>query len=185
MRAPVIGLAYATRPSMIVTCARASAVVTHAHPLAQEGAILVALATSLAYAGTSQLEIYHALVSHAEQPEFRQRLQTARAWQQVPKLEPAEVRKQLGNGITAPDSCVTAIYIALRFLNSPFDELLAFTAACKGDVDTIGAMAGAIWGVRNGYEQLPAGRLERLEQANRIQDVATALYAAHSKPKAA
>jgi len=72
----------------------------------------------------------------------------------------------------------SAIYIALRFLDASFDELLAFTAACKGDVDTIGAMAGAIWGARNGAEALPANLISRLEQANRIRDVANKLYEA-------
>jgi ADP-ribosylglycohydrolase len=100
-------------------------------------------------------------------------------------MAPSAVRRQLGHGVAATESCVTAIYIALRFLESSFDELFSFTAACKGDVDTIGAIAGAIWGARNGAEALPADSISRLEQAYRIRDVANALYEAIMKPETA
>ena len=49
MRAPVVGLFHAADSiDEIVRAARASAAVTHAHPLGQEGAALIALATALA-----------------------------------------------------------------------------------------------------------------------------------------
>ena len=178
MRAPVIGLAYVCRPSILVDRAKASAIVTHAHPLGQEAAVLVALATSQAYLGKRPTEILEYLQAHAEQEEFRRSLEIARVSLESKTLEPTGVRKALGNGIAATESCVTAIYIALRFLDASFEKLLAFTAACIGDVDTIGAMAGAIWGARNGAEALPANLISRLEQANRIRDVAKKLYEA-------
>jgi hypothetical protein len=72
---------------------------------------------------------------------------------------------------------VTAVYVAGRFLDRPFLELHEFVAACGGDVDTIGAMAGAIWGAANGVALLPADKLEQLEQRERLLAVALALHA--------
>jgi ADP-ribosylglycohydrolase len=71
---------------------------------------------------------------------------------------------------------VTAVYVALRFLDRAFLELHQFVAACGGDVDTIGAMAGAIWGAANGVAPLPGTELGRLEQRERLMNVAAALH---------
>jgi ADP-ribosylglycohydrolase len=47
-----------------------------------------------------------------------------------------------------------------------------------GDVDTLGAMSGAIWGAANGATALPPQDLARLEQRERLSSVAAALYRA-------
>jgi ADP-ribosylglycohydrolase len=86
------------------------------------------------------------------------------------------VRSSLGNGIAAVDSCVTAAYIALRFLDDSFQNMCRFIANCRGDVDSIGAMAGGIWGAANGVTRLPQGTLDILEQRDRIVTVANALH---------
>ena len=79
------------------------------------------------------------------------RIEVARAWlEHGEHPDPPAVVSQLGHGIAALDSCVTAIYLAARFLAKPFLDLQQFVTACGGDVDTIGAMAGAIWGAANG-----------------------------------
>ena len=85
-------------------------------------------------------------------------------------------RSPSNRSVAAVDSCVTALCLALSFLHQPFESLLSFVAECGGDVDTIGSMAGAIWGASNGESGLPAAALERLEARARIQSVAEALY---------
>jgi ADP-ribosylglycohydrolase len=60
----------------------------------------------------------------------------------------------------------------------PFEAMLTFAARCGGDVDTIGAMAGAIWGAARGSSPLPAAALGRLEQRQRITATARALHGA-------
>ncbi len=86
--------------------------------------------------------------------------------------------KTLGNGVTAITSCVTASYIALRHLDAPFETMMRFIIACGGDVDTIGAMAGAMWGAYNGAARLPAIALEERDAlvalAGRLYERATA-----------
>jgi ADP-ribosylglycohydrolase len=64
-------------------------------------------------------------------------------------------------------------------LTAPFLELQAFVAQVGGDVDTIGAMAGALWGAANGAARLPGSELAKLEQRERLERAAAALHAAH------
>ena len=80
---------------------------------------------------------------------------------------------------------MTAVYLAVRFLDRSFLELQEFIARCGGDVDTIGAMAGAIWGAANGVARLPAQELARLEQRQRLLETASALHARMIEPSAA
>ncbi|MET1078797.1 MAG: ADP-ribosylglycohydrolase family protein [Pseudomonas sp.] len=177
MRAPMIGLCYAQCPEQLVEAARLSASITHAHPLGIEGAVLLASATRLALGGATALEIFQGAAAHCNQEPFVQRLALAAGWLQSGQEPSAkEVARSLGNGIEASQSCVTALYIALRFLPRPFAEMLAFIAHCRGDVDTIGAMAGAIWGAARGASHLPAAELDQLEACSRLRAVAAALY---------
>jgi poly(ADP-ribose) glycohydrolase ARH3 len=152
-------------------CAAAS--VTHAHPFGCKGAVLIALATALSYHDTSSPEIIERLCQRAESPELLSRLHIANAWLQAGSdVAPQTVAAALGNGISAVESCVTAVYVALTFRNRSFDELLEFAIRLRGDVDTIAAMAGAIWGVGRGLQALPQARLQQLEQFDRLQTLA-------------
>jgi poly(ADP-ribose) glycohydrolase ARH3 len=178
MRAPVVGLFYARRPNDLASAARLSASVTHAHPAAMEGAALVATATGCALLRHPPPAILERAAAVCELEPFRARLATARVWlASRADPTPGEVARQLGHGVAATESCVTAVYAALRFLDRAFLELHQFVAACRGDVDTIGAMAGAIWGAANGIAPLPETELDRLEQRERLMKVATALHA--------
>jgi ADP-ribosylglycohydrolase len=51
-----------------------------------------------------------------------------------------------------------------------------FSASCGGDADTIGAMAGAVWGAANGCSKLPQASLAKLEQRERLLALATSLH---------
>jgi ADP-ribosylglycohydrolase len=178
MRAPVIGLFCSSDDRALPERARESAIITHAHPLGLEGAVLIAAATAQALAADQPREILAFAWRHASAPELRRKLGVALKWLDT-ETEPseAEVGHMLGRGISAVDSCVTAIYLACRFLRRPFLELQGFVAQCGGDADTIGAMAGALWGAANGCSALPKAALSQLEERERIQRVAEALYA--------
>lgn len=90
-------------------------------------------------------------------------------------LTPRIAAAELGNGIAATKSCVTAVYVALAFRDNSFDALLEYTIALRGDVDTIAAMASAIWGAARGYTQLPQAWLEQLERRENIERLARSL----------
>lgn len=176
MRAPVLALAF-TRPEALTAAVHSATRITHAHPLGIAGAQLVAHATAAALHGATPAEILAAAAAQAQQPEFQQRLQRARDWLTAPTPPNAEeVACQLGNGIQASTSCVTAIYLAARFLTRPFTELQTFITQVGGDVDTLGAMSGAIWGAARGQAELPQGLLAKLEQRERLEGVARGLH---------
>jgi poly(ADP-ribose) glycohydrolase ARH3 len=178
MRAPMIGLFYARAPGEIVEAARLSALVTHAHPLGMEGAVLVACATALALATWDPLEIFQGAAEKCTLEPFTSRLEIAKNWlQSGNEPTPAEVSRRLGNGIAASESCVTAFYLALLFLKNSFTEMQQFVIRVGGDVDTIGAMAGAVWGAANGASKLPPEGLASLEERERLEKVAAALHA--------
>jgi poly(ADP-ribose) glycohydrolase ARH3 len=161
MRAPVIGLFCSSDEAALPERARESAIITHAHPLGLEGAVLVAAATAQALVAEQPREILAFAWRHASAAELRRRLGVALKWLDT-DTEPseAEVGARLG-----------------RFLRRPFLELQAFVARCGGDTDTIGAMAGAIWGAANGSAALPEAVLTNLEARERIERVGAALYA--------
>ncbi len=180
MRAAMVGLFHHARPNALKEAALESARVTHAHPLGMEGAVLVALATAGAVAGGSPLDVLRHAAAQSELEPFVWRLGVARAWLEGNESpSPEQVSGQLGNGIQAVESCVTAVYVGLCHLRGPFDEMKKFVAACGGDVDTIGAMAGAIWGASNGASRLPMHQLSKLEDRERLHAVAVALYERH------
>jgi ADP-ribosylglycohydrolase len=176
MRAPILGVVYANSPQTLDDAVTRSAVITHAHPLAIEGALIVARATAAAALGANMRRHLERAADTSRSAPFQQRLRVASTWlSDGANIPSQQVRDQLGNGIAAIDSCVTALYLAISRLDSPFMTLHEDAVALGGDVDTISAMAGAIWGARRGGAALPAGPLEALEDRERLERLASAL----------
>jgi poly(ADP-ribose) glycohydrolase ARH3 len=181
VRAPVVGLVFSERPGELLEAARLSAAVTHAHPRGLEGAVLVATAVARALHSDAAEAILAACAAACADEAFTSRCGVAASWLRSSReVSPAEVARALGNGMAAHESCVSALYLALRFLARPFEEMLAFASACRGDVDSLAAMAGAVWGAARGRAALPAAALARIEDAERIEDIARALHALHA-----
>ena len=90
---------------------------------------------------------------------------------------PPDVQQHLGCDVAAQRSVITAVYLAARFMQQPFEALLQFGLQLHGDVDTVLAMAGAIWGAARGHSALPLARLGQLEAAERIEATARQLAA--------
>ncbi len=174
MRSAPIGLFYAAASvEKIITAADAAATVTHSHPLGREGAVMVALTTAFAFNDIDTDEIIERLAQRAKSNEFLKKLQKAKTWLRTKsQVEPQRVARELGGGIAAVESCVTAVYMALSFRDRSFDELLDFAIMLRGDADTIAAMACAIWGASRGLDELPQARLEQIEQSERLKTLA-------------
>ncbi len=182
MRAPVIGLFFSARLDQLPDAVSSVSTITHAHPLAIEGALLVALATALASTGTSASDTMSELLQTARLESYAGKLASAQAWLVADETPTAKsIAARLGNGMAAIDSCVTAIYIALRFLNRPFLEMHKVIVQTGGDVDTIAAMAGGIWGAANGVGELPSAELMKNEQRERLLATAAALFASSAR----
>jgi poly(ADP-ribose) glycohydrolase ARH3 len=178
MRSPVLALFFANDRDELLDAARASARVTHAHPVGVEGAVLIALAAHLLMERKSAADVLEVLQSACSAPEIRDRLTLVSSWIHTGETpSPREVMARLGNGMTVPASCPTALYLALRHLELPFEEMMRLIIACGGDVDTIGAMAGALWGIANGPGKLPS---VNLESRGRLVDVASRMFERHA-----
>ena len=188
MRAPVVALWVQSQLpgdcALSVALAREQAAITHAHPLAQDGAALIAAAVHSAWdlhlpalqpaAWLRQVVRDAALV---QTDTWQPRIDQALAWLQCthPTPTPAEVAAALGHGISALDSCVTALYVAARFLRQDFASLVDFVQRMGGDTDTIAAMAGSIYGAAQGEQALPPRWLAALEDCAELRQLAREL----------
>jgi len=166
MRAAPLGLFFHDDATELVRAAESASSITHAHPLGIEGGVLIARATAMALAGPLDLD---ALREGCHEDEFRDRLNIAKD-----NMERDAVKRRLGTGIEAHRSSVTAVYVASRF--TEFVPMIEFIVSMGGDTDTIGAMAGGVFGARYGSVALPGDALERLEERGWIEKTARELY---------
>ncbi len=182
MRAPIIGVAYANRPYELDDAARLSAMPTHAHAIGLESAVFIARATASATRGDAPIEILRYAMAGCAQEQFLSRSVIASEWLVAhSEVSIREVTSRLGFRVSAHESCVTAAYLALRHIDRSFLDLQRFIATGRGDIDTVGAMAGAIWGAARGAGALPADQLRLLEQQERLTLLATSLHQQHNR----
>jgi poly(ADP-ribose) glycohydrolase ARH3 len=171
--APVAAIA--TDITDTAALARASASVTHAHPLGTDGAAVQAAAVFLALHEDGRLDrdgFLDQLALVAQTPEFSQAIGFLRNMPTA--AEPDVLAATLGNGIEALRSVPAAIGAFLAHPDDPAAALLT-AVLCGGDADTIAAMTGAIAGSYCGETMLPPLWLERLEDVDRIRHLADAL----------
>lgn len=169
MRVVPIGL-IGTDLGRVGELARRSAVVTHAHPLGQAGAIVQACAVALAAASSRGEPV--------DRKAWCARLAAAvtaepylAALGQVAALPvaatPEDVAAAVGNGVEALAAVPAALAAFLAHPDRPEDSI-TFAIRIGGDTDTIAAMAGALAGARCGAAALPESWVGRLEFADRL-----------------
>ena len=177
MRSPVVGLCFHREIDKIDYASRQAAEITHAHPLAIDGARLIAHATAQACVCSKPSEVWKSLTSLDCETALRLKLELANEWAETnQEIAVREIRKQLGNGIAASDSVITSIFIGLTNARNSFDQLLDMVTSVGGDTDTIAAMAGSIWGALRGIEDLPTIYQNELEEETLIRKTAIDLF---------
>lgn len=177
MRAAPIGLVYHRDLDALTRAAEAAASITHAHPLGIEGGVLIARAVALAMREPFEPRRFlDDLLAASRAPEYRTRLEWTRACLAAPP-RPKEVRDNLGCSVLAHESAVTAVHAFLRHRDD-FDAMMRFIIELGGDTDTIGAMAGGIFGAARGVSALPTDPLSRLESRHEIERLARRLSSA-------
>lgn len=138
----------------------------------------------LADAGTEV--VLASVATSAAADVYRRRISQARLWlSESAVVSPRQLRTVLGTGITAPESCISALYIALRFQDLPFLDMVQYVRACGGDVDTLCAMAGALWGAAHVAAALPQAVLATIEDIDLLRSTAVALHTAAAAAAAA
>lgn len=178
MRAPILAMCFPEDKERlnegVVMCSE----VTHAHPLAIEGAKLIAFVTYAALHDWDTEEILNALPAWCESNEYRNKVAFCVDSVQALGIVPDGVlRSALGNGVAASKSCVTAIYFALIYRNESLDNMLERVCKLGGDADTIGAMACAIWGAFNGCDAIDESKIQSIESSTKIIELSEQLYA--------
>lgn len=154
--------------------ARRSAVVTHTHPLAIDGAAVQAAAVAMALAdpSTEPVDPVGFLVDVRKivaEEALAQRLDLV-----ARLLEEADVTNEggrLGTGIEAHEAVPTAIYCFACHPDS-FRDTIRLAISLGGDTDTIAAMAGAIAGACLGERAIPEPWIDRTEAAPTVRHLA-------------
>lgn len=177
MRAPVIALCSPRdRRELNANVIRCSEI-THAHPLAIEGAKIIANATHDALKSSATAEIIDFLIAGCQNSAYKKKLIICSDYViNDREINIGDVKQNLGNGMTAIDSCITSIYSALKYRNKEFEEMHSFICKLGGDVDTISAMAGGMWGAFNGLQALDKAKINRLENSGKILTLSKRLH---------
>jgi poly(ADP-ribose) glycohydrolase ARH3 len=161
MRIAPVAVRFAADTDRLNAQAQLSARVTHAHPLGVDGAVTQAAAVGAAARGE---EILDAAREAAVSAEMLRALATA-AELVEDRPTPGDVALHLGHSSAAHRSVPTAIYAVVA--HPDFESSVEFAVRCGGDADTIGAMAGAIAGARDGADAIPGRWLDALEEGAR------------------
>lgn len=161
MRAAPIGGCFWGDPARAASEAQRSAVVTHAHPEGQAGAMAVAAAAAIAAqaAPPTGPEFLRAVLPQV--PEGLTRSGIERAIE-LGGDQLAEAIERLGTGarVSAQDTVPFCLWSAAYHLQD-FEQAMWWTVSGNGDCDTTCAIVGGI--VALSAAQLPAAWLERRE----------------------
>jgi poly(ADP-ribose) glycohydrolase ARH3 len=181
MRVAPVGLLYFDNPEQLRTVAYGSAQITHAHELGKEGATIeayaIALAVRHATSSSSTELVPHVFLSDlkafARNQIFVKKLETVE--QLLGNATRSTVAQEIGNGVEAHNSVPAAIYSFLENLGS-FEAAVTNAVNLGGDMDTIGAMAGAISGAYHGCDAIPQRWIVKLERKDYIERLAEKLW---------
>lgn len=178
MRVAPVGLLYHQDLTKVRQVAEASSRITHTHPLGVEGAALHALAVALAVQmGPEEFSAADFLKRLAALTKEETYLKKLKKIEEMlgKKTSPADVARELGNGIEAQNSVPAAIHSFLA-AGGEFKGTVLGAIGLGGDTDTIGAMAGAIAGAFQGVGEIPSEWLEKLESREELEDLAERLF---------
>jgi len=177
MRIAPVSLFFLEHPELEAK-ARLSAAVTHAHPVGQDGAVVLARAVAEVIklrppTGLNKVGLITLLLTIAQTEEIREKLhQIIKLLEKEAGLK--EAASLLGTSVIVQESMPYALY---AFLSHPtnFKEALLAAILQGGDRDTIGAMTGALAGAYLGIKALPKEWLDKLENRDKIETLARKL----------
>jgi poly(ADP-ribose) glycohydrolase ARH3 len=166
MRVAPVGVLWAHDPGALAAAARRSALVTHAHPVGVEAAVIQARAAGLATVrgrfGPEELaELAELAGTHDLAEGLRQ---AVRLCAERPD-QPVEAAMELGTAPVAHRSLPAALWLAAT--SERFEDGVSRALELGGDVDTVAAMAGAVLGAAGGLDAIPPAWVAALEDGPR------------------
>lgn len=161
MRAAPIGGYFFGQPERAAQEARLSAVVTHAHPEGQAGAMAVAVAASIAASADHPTGPVFLREVMAFVPDGLTRQRIGQAID-IPADQLFDAIRQLGSGsqVSAQDTVPFCLW-SVAYRLDRFEEALWWTAKGMGDRDTTCAIVGGI--VALSAPEIPAAWLQQRE----------------------
>lgn len=167
MRAAPIGAYFADDYDRIITEAKASAEVTHAHPDGQAGAVAIALAAAwMVHEQKMDAKPSHSIIEfvleHLPHTDTYYRLK--KAIEMPLEISPRTAALILGNGsgVIASDTVPYCLWCAARHPNN-FEEAMWTTVGGLGDRDTTCAIVGGIVALSAGRGSIPEDWLKARE----------------------
>jgi len=175
MRIAPIGVFYYNNHHMLRSTAAEASLITHAHLLGKEGAILQAYTIAQAIQLKSQdsfntLNFLHKLINFVtpEARVYKEKLEMIGSLLGKDP-DPEVIITQLGHDSSAPNSVPTAIYCFLSHPHS-FHDALVYAVGLGGDTDTIAAMTGALSGAYHGKKGIPSQWMRDLGNEGKGRD---------------
>jgi poly(ADP-ribose) glycohydrolase ARH3 len=176
MRVAPVGAVHAADPQRVAQVAARQAVLTHAHPVGVDAAVVQARAVATAAAtGKFGVAELRAAAAVCATDDLRDRMTVAvdqaAAWQ--PLADPRAVADAIGTDVRASHSVAAALWVAAVATDVRSGVVLAL--ALGGDVDTIAAMACAVIGAALGARAIPPEWVDLLEDGPRGRSYALSL----------
>lgn len=161
MRVAPVGAYLAEDLDAVVEAAKRSAIVTHAHPEGQAGAVAVAVAAAVAWqtraepADVADARLFDEVLARTPAGWTRDGIDKARNTKRSARLETAAAR--LGNGceISSQDTVPLCIWCIARHLRS-YEDAMWTTVAALGDRDTTCAIVGGVVALSAPVSTMPA-----------------------------
>ncbi|MFI6443660.1 ADP-ribosylglycohydrolase family protein [Kitasatospora sp. NPDC050543] len=159
MRVAPLGAAFAADPEAVIEPAAATAVITHTHPQAVDGAIAVAAAAAYAVRARTEPTTPERLLKevHRLTPLGAVRDGIAEAMALLGERDLRVAARVLGNGsrVSAADTVPYALWCAARRL-ADYPAAIWEAIGAGGDVDTVAAIAGGVVAAHTGAAGIPA-----------------------------
>lgn len=183
MRTAPVALRWPDDPERRADAAWRQSMVTHAHPVGIDGALVMTEAVALAatrgrFGAAEVMEAAEA----ARTAQVREPCLAAAEWVDrwtESEVVLADVAGALGNGVAADTSVPAALWAAAAGERTV--EVMSLALGVGGDADTIAAMAGAIHGAGAGRDAIPHDWVVRFEDGEwgvtRLLEIAEQLAA--------
>lgn len=177
MRIAHLGLFFCNSSDIYEQACR-SASVTHTHPLAMDGAAVLAYAIAKVVnidpkEEFSRINFINSLINFSKETVIQDKLVTVKKLL-IKRCSSQEAAERLGQGVAIHESMPFAVYSFLNHLES-FKDCLYCAILNGGDRDTLGAMACSISGAYLGIEAVPVSWQEKLENRKYIEFLALKL----------
>lgn len=181
MRSAIMGVVFGDDAAKRQAFTLAACRLTHTDPRAEESALLVAEAASMAAQHLSSHEallVLEKLIVSNEMKSCFAFLKTALSMQKSVPEYAAEIGCAYGVSGFAPNTVAVALFAWLRH-RGDFESAVRSVIQCGGDTDTVAAITGAICGAETGEAGIPRewidGIFEWPRSVNYIRRMAQAL----------